>query len=574
MLGRFEFMENFFIKTFFILIGFGFFAAAGEMAQGMNFDSAASSLIPASVDTETVSENNLSQIDAALREAVRFPQEPDWAITLEQVAEFDFIKKGGSGVFYYYLQAWFNMAKYAIGLVDSSRKKSWERFCYLKNCSTGLDPNKINEADMRFIVKKLSIFSSMNLFPDETTGGGTESVVFLQGFPAPVGSDPWLEKDNEIKPSPRHIRDMLEQLERMRQRGVKKIAVNLPPQIHNDPWPFIYLGEFIKEQGIDLYIVGGCGHYCAIYLLPAAKTVHIEPYGYVYHKGNATGLLIGTSKVAKKQKEDLRKRLKEQRLADLTYKDKCEIAVASIISFSKSSLKIIGEFLVETGRKRMGEFVDKYEAMRRKMRSAPIAYWTEETVRTFIQSLSPGLLEDVALSLLESYNDEAVARRDYIDRLADMSKLELEYYLNIGAIELMELDYYLNTESNELISPHSYMGFLMNFSSILRDSEYAKYFTVPKHGFNITERDKPYKWIVPSAELLRGFGMDVRGENNKEMIDFSDFSDFSFILGINIEEYFKGSFLYLSSAAITDCGFLEEEVDLSKRKLERCFFDN
>lgn len=65
--------------------------------------------------------------------------------------------------------------------------------------------------------------------------------------------------------------------------------------------------------------------------------------------------------------------------------------------------------------------------------------------------------------------------------------------------------------------------------------------------------------------------MNVIGENNKEMIDFSDFS---FISGINTEEYSKGSFLYLNSAALTDCGFFEKDLDLGAKKLKRCFVDN
>lgn len=556
-------MEIFSIKTFFVLIGFSFFAeAVGEMTrtahsaafkaeEGMDIDSGLSSLALAKVDPGV----SFSPIKAALEEAAYFPQEPDWTLTLEQVAEFDFIKKGGSGVSYYYFQVLFNMVRHVVK--EPAQQKSWGRFCYLKDCSTGLDPRKINEVAMRSIVRKLSAFSSIDLFSDESTGGSTESVVFLQGFPAPVGSNPWLEIDDETKPSPEHIREMLERLIKMGERGIKKIAVNLPPQIHNDLQPFVYLGEFIKEHEIELHIVGGCGHYCTLYLLPAAKTVYIEPYGYVYHKGNATGLLTGTLKVAENQREDFRNRLKEQELPQLTYKDRCEFIVTSIIDAPESSLELIGTFLVKAGPEKRDAFVDKYKAIEHEMLFLPIAYWPEEAVRAFIQSLSPELLEDVTLALLESYDGEAVARHNYINQLKRRSQWELEYYLNTNAIEL--------------ISPagHSYMDFLMTSSSFLRDSGYEQYFTVPKQDFNIPEKDKPYTWIFPSAELLRSFGIDVRGKNNTEMIDFSDFS---FISGINPEEYSEGNFLYLSDAAVADCGFFDEDVALSNGKLERCFF--
>ena len=557
-------MGNFFIQIFFVLIGFSFFVEAGwsvtqdertsttpVMTGKLNFKIRDSFPLPAKVDTQaTMSETSSFLLKTAFAEAAYFPQEKDWTLTLEQMANFDFIKEGGTGLSYYYLQVWFNMIRYVAQ--EPLLQKSWEELCYKKDCSTGLDPQKINEPDMRSIIRKLSILSSMDLFSSESAGWDTESVFFLQGFPAPVGSDPWLETD-ESGPSPKHIKELLKQLEKMKERGIKKIAVNLPPQLHKDPWPFVYLGEFINQQKIDLHIVGGCGHYCATYLVPAAETVYIGPYGYIYHKGNATGSLIETLKVFEPQRQDLRRRLKTQRLPELTYKERCEFVVMSITDFPYGFFNVIEKFL-KTEPERKDELFHKYTEVEHEMSSLPVAYWPEETIRAFVQSLSPELLEDVTLLLLESRDDETTNRRKYIVRLRGLSQLEVDYYLTTKAIELM--------------SPagHNYIDFLIISSSLLRDPGYVEYFTVPKPHLNIPEKDKPYEWIVPSAELLRYFGLPVIGENNREMIDFADFASMP---GIN-KEYPKENFLYLTSARMKNCGFFDEDVSLSNEKLEMC----
>lgn len=559
-------MENFFIKTFFILIGFGFFSEAVETASQserislvstseagkLKSDPGDSPLILAEANIKSVPEERSFFLKAALAEAAHYPQEKDWDLTLEQLADFDFIEKGGTGISYYYLQAWFNMIRQAASLIpDPFQQKSWGEFCYKKDCSTGLNPQKINETAMRSIIRKLSVFSSMNLFASENTGWDGEPVVFLQGFPAPLGSDPWFEID-ENQPSPEHIKSMLRQMERMRQKGIKKIAVNLPLQLHNDPWPFVYLGEFIKEEEIDLHIVGGCGHYCATYLVPAAKTVYIEPYGYIYHRGNAMGLLIETMKVFEDQREDLRRRLKKQRLSNLTDEDRCEYVVMSIVSFPDSSMRVIDSFLEP---EKKDEFFNKRAEVEHQMSSVSFAHWPEETIRTFVQSLSPKLLEDVTLLFLEGQDSETTGRRSYIVRLKGLSQLEVEYYLA--------------TKTGELMSPagHNYIDFLTASSSFLKDPGYVEHFTVPKPHFNIPEEKKPYEWIVPSTELLRSFGLDVRGENNKEMIDLTEVAS---LLKVN-KKYPAESFLHLSSAKAKTCGLFEDDESFSNGKLKKCF---
>ena len=63
-------------------------------------------------------------------------------------------------------------------------------------------------------------------------------------------------------------------------------------------------------------------------------------------------------------------------------------------------------------------------------------------------------------------------------------------------------------------------SFLLISGYLLKDSRYAEDFSEPKPYYNVPEKDKLYEWIVPSAELLRAMGLDIRGENNIDMFDF------------------------------------------------------
>ena len=126
--------------------------------------------------------------------------------------------------------------------------------------------------------------------PPKTVTGETSSMVFLQGYLSPGQS-----LDSRITHQSYLIEKYMGQIYNIGKNIKKntKIIVNLPHlpiDFFNDIVPFLYLGELIKEQQAELYIVGGCGIYCASYFLPAAKAVYIEPlYGYITTRGNFTG---------------------------------------------------------------------------------------------------------------------------------------------------------------------------------------------------------------------------------------------------------------------------------------------
>ena len=66
-------------------------------------------------------------------------------------------------------------------------------------------------------------------------------------------------------------------------RGARAIGVNMHENFNFHG--MMKLSRFVKEKGIDVYVLGRCNLTCSNYLLPAAKNIHIGPYGSVMYGG-------------------------------------------------------------------------------------------------------------------------------------------------------------------------------------------------------------------------------------------------------------------------------------------------
>ena len=475
----------------------------------------------------------------APQKSVIFPQKENWRFTLEQVANFEFIRKGGSDVFYYYIQFWLNN---------------------LKKLPQSMDESKIHS-----LIKRLSFRKELFVYSnDESQEEEVEGVLFLQGQLAPKDWDRWEHvqkerKNNESgKDQPPHIKLLLRRIDKMKQKNVRKIAVNLPYQIHTDPLPFMLLGIFIREQEIDLHIVGGCEQYCATYLVPAAKTVYIEPYGYIYRKGISNGLLKEIQGVVGKQKQKHIEQLREEWFSRMTREGQIKFAVNTMM-FLKSnpeSRVIFSQFQRMLGvlrPKQLGEFQEKFTKLQSQGKLS-IFDWTPEELQSFIGDFSPPLLENLVLFFRLSFDDREFKIASYIRRLEYFSSLHRGYF---GTIQIVRL-----------VSQNSYsyiqLGFL--FDLLLKDERYAEYFSVPRNFYNIPEKDKPYKWVIPSAELLRSVGVDIKGENNVDMMDLS------YILALvgSDEKISPEQFLYLDSERMENCRFFDVKQSYTTEILENC----
>lgn len=501
----------------------------------------------------TIADSLEEREEEAPQKPVTFPQQENLEFTLEQVTHFDFIQKGGSDLFHYYIQYWFsNIGSFVSRIKDSQIQESWNLFCHESNCSNGIDLKQMDEIKMRSVIKKLSLMPRILLPPkDEIVQEGEESVFFLQGQLAPEGWDWWdyiQESNNPLHPFQTallpHITGILNRIAQVVEKDIKRIAINLPPQLHKDPEPFIFLGKYIKARKMDLHIIGGCEHYCASYLLPAAKTVYMEPYGYIYRGGSFTSSVVSISKVTEPQREEYVRQFKEEWLSDLTNEGRINFVVDMVQRSSPESLQGLFHFFQNRLKVEASEQAEEFQQKFTKFQVQKLSFseWTKTNWQEFIGSFSPELLESLALYFRLSYDQRVLNASAYLKRLTGLSEISGDYYKEIQIENLIyQKDY-------------SFLNLDLLFGFLLKDEGYAKHFSVPKVCYSTPEKDKPYEWIVPSMELLRDVGIDIQGENNVEMLDFSDNS---FMLESN-EKFTAEKFLYLDSKGVTNCKFFEQ----------------
>ena len=497
-------------------------------------------------------------------QTVKFAQPEFWNLSLEQVAKLDFLK-GGSDIFYYYIQVVFNnVMSFVPQLKLSSLQESWNQFCYKSDCLKGIDIGQMNQSKLRSVIKNFSLTNSTVIY-DETADQSVENVFFLQGGLAPSGWDRWryIKSGNRVLPP--HIKEIQKQLRIAEQKGVRRIAVNLPFQFHRDPVPFFLLGDFIKRNSIDLHIVGGCGHYCATYLIPAAKTVYIEPYGYIYYNASFLGLAMEIQKIFNIQKEKLNKQFKEEWLPGLTDQDRVDFLVRAMQPpvTSPKKLRDMIEFLkgnqvTSLKQEQKEEFNTKLKEFQTRPGNLSVTDWTDLELREFVQGFSSKLLEEIALLFKLEIDDAIQKGLIYLEQLADFSRMEGDYYSRRIHVD--------NLDSQK---KYNYLDLTILFSRLLKDPEYEKFFSGPKLFYNEPEKKKPYEWIVPSSELLRSMGLDIRGENNIEMIDFSEFP---LILGENKD--IEGKVMFLDSLAIERCKFFSFTTPYNTKRLKECLADS
>ena len=236
--------------------------------------------------------------------------EKDNSFSFEEIVNMDVIKKGGSDLFYFYMQFWFNRMDTVVQ-ENPDNKNRWDKLCHKSDCLNGLNLQKIDTKH-----RMLNVIDWLSDIPSEVifykTDQETEPIFFLQGNLAPekyhlrnnYNKDGTLLRPDQM---PTHVQDVLKATKAMKKNNAKKIVVNLLPQHHMDPLPFFLLGEVIRKNQMDLHIVGGCREFCARYLVPAAKTVYMEPYGYILFDGNFMGLYQELQAALPAQNEAYRK---------------------------------------------------------------------------------------------------------------------------------------------------------------------------------------------------------------------------------------------------------------------------
>ena len=192
-----------------------------------------------------------------IRKPSKFPQNigKKWNISKGDLTNL--FEEEGSDLFQYYIQYWLNnmesVIKYAAQ--DPQYIKKWDQFCHSLDCSNGLDLKRINRSKMKIVIDLLASIPMLTVSDEENPS--TESIFLLQGLLAPAGlkiqysNHPNMDYQNTGGP-PTHLEKMLQMVNDMKQKNIKRIAVNLDTQDHTDPRPFFLLGNFIKTKSNEL----------------------------------------------------------------------------------------------------------------------------------------------------------------------------------------------------------------------------------------------------------------------------------------------------------------------------------
>ena len=505
-----------------------------------------------------------------------------YGITWDEVVNSEAVKgRGGSPLFHFYLLL-------AINSLDSTLKddktgtayrNQFISLCKDLDCEKGLDLDKITSDT---IVAVLRFFSIKDPFPvdiyeDDEATKLRGKVWFLQGFLSPHGMGPdryqtAIAKGDYETPGDLPHREALRRAI-LSDRSVKEILVNLPHQFglernqHYDANVFMELGRFIKSRNLSLRIIGGCGTFCANYLLPSAEKVIIEPYGYIYTQGGIHGLLAGAKSAMSSQVDDQLKELRKEWLPVLTNNissspnqpsEKPDSLLVEFVTqgmallFGLTTLSelpektpkqrkaIMNDFiggLKIFGRPRWGEdfweeFSDHFSRYQ-TITGKSFQNWTKkDDITGFVRSMDNEgqrhFLERIALFMEIHYSREEIPRQiAYINDLEWLGSYTTPYYQQMGRDLESELFY-------------TYDMLLNLIPQLVRDRAYELMFSVPKTFYAVPEEEKPFV-AAPSAGLLRQLGLRVTGEVNLRMLVRNR----------------KDKVLYLDEEIIKKCEFFE-----------------
>ena len=475
------------------------------------------------------------------------PPESYWNLSVEKIVNAGFLEEGGSDIFRYYIQHSLNNIDATLQTTtDTEEKAAAKHLCRESDCSKGLDLKRIDKPAIHAIIEYLA-YKPFTV--SSSNAPNTETVIFLQSDLGP-GLE---EKEAQTPQNPEeHIENIKNAIAHMKARNVKRIVVNLAPQDHSDLRPFFLLGQFIFENQVELHIAGKCGSYCARYLIPAAKTVYMEPYGHIYFSGSFKGLFSEVQKSILPQQKIYIKNWEKMWLPQL--KDKVGFITSSLQNLLNSNpnmmLQKVINFIVVLKKFDLKAGTE-FENILQDSLSRDINLFTDlqaEKIRKFLKSFSSESLNSLAFFFKLKTADQISLR--YLRKLYDLQTKENTYY--VEGINISRLPFQ---------NHYSYINLLELAAWLGKNSEYEKYFAVPRLYYNIPEKNKPYLKIIPSADLLRSTGLQIIGENNPKMAGLTDNN--------SREE----PFLYLDNKRIESCKFFEKGASYTTETLQDCLFE-
>lgn len=531
----------------------------------------------------------------------------EFDIKWDDVANSRAVKNRGASVqFHVYLVYWLRLLNADLKDEQFQLKKVFAHLCQQSGCSKGLDMNKVGPKDIPLVLQYAN-YRAGSVLKIRTAG---KNMVFLQGFVSDLGLHDYREAMEEAvrtlqalpdRQSIQQIRDFVEK------HNATEISVNLPHQFGPDLnvflWPpidlnghynvgaFMELGRFIKEKNLNLRILGGCGTHCVNYLLPAARTVIIEPYGFVYTKGSVHGLFYGASNAQIAQRDYHLQQFRETWLPQLKTATPLPLESADVLKsgglatgllqqkppsrlVSFVSIQMLQGFGVlqnptsvgmteaqraegiynfsvdlsnwgqsvweQVMRSEFSTIVTEHQQKKRRS----FKNWTGEDIIDFVLSMDNDkqryLLEELAVFFRMHRDPKVRGWRRYIVDLEWLRQHTVSYRREI-------------TVSLSSQTLYDYGMLLDVTANLVRDRRYEEVFSVPKTHYAVSESDKPYV-AAPSEELLRALGINVKGENRRE------------ILAMN----WGNKVLYLDSKTIQNCELMNFEIFHTKETFEKC----
>ena len=494
-----------------------------------------------------------------------------------QIAQSGLLE-GQSDAFAYYIHFWIDLVDVYIKerrtqeQVDQTMEKVTGILCPdPSKCEEGLN---LEQVDKFMVSDMISVLSG---FPKSTTFDGKKMketpMIFIQSYLFVPGAL-FIRQRDELRGEPPYMKAVKDIVQDIIDYNIKDIVINFPVFPHQsgiDYLPFFHLGEVIRKRKMDLHIVGNCGTYCVNYLLPAAKTVYVEPfYGHVSTKGSFKALRDSvirnrelTRFVEEWKREFEKNTASEEQKRDLMVKYFQEliqfiIFVKASPSFAKragfigpdgriSFSQVIVEFFSDNfyGKETGGMFLSEMTEFVAGSDKRDFVSLTEEDLAHFVTGLPPELSDKI------------------YDGLSAIKEISVNHYFNdLNSFASEESDYYDKIEIEGLKSKsYTFLDFLYISALLSRRSSYeGQFFSLTRAYYTVPEGEKPY-WVAPSLSLLRDWGLDVRGEKNNIERLFDFFED----RGESEEKL-----LYLDSKRIENCDFFTETASFTKVTLDQC----
>ena len=418
-------------------------------------------------------------------------------LTFEQIFNSDFVtnRMGGSNPYKQYMA---DTLVYVNNDLLRTDKKAREEFAFLCDepfCSKGLkNVNSLSANDMARMLYKLGEREDIwHIAPLNT--------IVLQGT---VTGKSEFEK----------LAKKLDQIAKTYE--IDSLWINL-----SHPWDhldfMLELGRFIRDNRVNLRIIGRCSGPCPNYIIPATYQVSkviMEPGGNIFTGGGYVELYREMRDRFPDNTMALKRRFDETYFPQGNRKGVREIlhnVNASVVHFILSgplALNGLNRFLSNRHK-------TAWEELSEDEKSEFLSHIPESTV-----------IEMKNRAFVQSSDHQAILRaKSFLDHLKNLAHKEENYYKA------------LNTPAGEL---YAYSDLIRLTTALVKQPVYEEYFIVNRKTPFPETYTSNKKAVVLSTNILRQSGINIQGKHHREILEsiYGDPEAFLILNDQNMHEYF------------------------------------